>query len=463
METTMRSVRIGPSFFSRAFHDYGDWHQAYIREALQNCMDAPGSNKIAITIAETDEVTIVTFCNNGASMDEDTLCNKLLALGESGKRFEGSIGGFGKAKEILMFCHLSWEVWTGDLYVSGIGGDYSFTYGANYEGTKTQVVMDGYQRYYLLEACKQFARTANWAGELMVNGDILDTNYSSGEYRRELKFGKVYTNDTYPNKLICRINGIPMYDTYTAHDEAVVIELTDSLVLNSNRDSLKWEFQRQLDEFVSELAVESKALKDQTENRVIHFPGYKLTGRVGEAIKMEASPQLLETLISTVAALHAPLTATVKYIHPDFYIRSEVPATIPEEFMPETFSDTSKQLMALWVGLLIELATLTGYDGEFSVGFVFDPNSGAIHEQKDDEHIMLVNPATITNIGGNYTITPIWKSTPENNGRLLAVAIHEFVHLQGYSRHNETYATQLTLLTGLVLANMDKFVRYFDN
>src|ERR1700675_3686283 len=95
------SVTIGPQFFSKAFNDYSNKYWAFAREILQNSIDC-GSTEISIRVAEDlSGGTIVPVNNDGEPMSSDVLVNKLLSLGASGKDFKGSVGGFGKAKEIL--------------------------------------------------------------------------------------------------------------------------------------------------------------------------------------------------------------------------------------------------------------------------------------------------------------------------------------------------------------------------
>src|SRR5580698_6197763 len=115
------AVKIGPSFFAKEFQEYSNWRWSYIREAAQNCIDAPHSTEMYFSITHDGHNTRVTFGNNGVPMNEDVLTNKLLALGESGKNFAGTVGGFGKAKLLLLFCHLSWSVRTGTLLADGEG------------------------------------------------------------------------------------------------------------------------------------------------------------------------------------------------------------------------------------------------------------------------------------------------------------------------------------------------------
>src|SRR5262245_20842128 len=105
----MPQIKIGSEFFAKAKNDYEDWRWALIREFMQNSIDC-GSDRIEISVIETNGSTILSVVNNGDPMTEDILVNKLLCLGGSGKNFQDAVGGFGKAKELLYCCHAGYSI-----------------------------------------------------------------------------------------------------------------------------------------------------------------------------------------------------------------------------------------------------------------------------------------------------------------------------------------------------------------
>ena len=80
-----------------------------------------GSNQIDVTITRKGENTQIAVSNDGHPMTPDILVNKFLTLGGSAK--DGGVGGFGKAKEVLVACHLRWSIRTGSLLAEGEGGE----------------------------------------------------------------------------------------------------------------------------------------------------------------------------------------------------------------------------------------------------------------------------------------------------------------------------------------------------
>ena len=137
----MASFKIGREFFAKAKADYADWRWSWVREISQNSMDC-GSNRIDVTIERDGANTQIAVSNDGQPMTQDILINKFLTLGGSAK--DGGVGGFGKAKELLVCCHLHWSIRTGSLLAEGEGGEYELTSGlAPLHGTTTTVLMEG--------------------------------------------------------------------------------------------------------------------------------------------------------------------------------------------------------------------------------------------------------------------------------------------------------------------------------
>jgi hypothetical protein len=95
----MASFKIGREFFAKAKADYADWRWSWVREISQNSMDCH-SNRIDVTIGRDGANTQIAVSNDGQPMALDVLVNKFLTLGGSAK--DGGVGGFGKAKELLV-------------------------------------------------------------------------------------------------------------------------------------------------------------------------------------------------------------------------------------------------------------------------------------------------------------------------------------------------------------------------
>jgi hypothetical protein len=279
---TQRHITIGPEFFAKAFNDYANWHWGIVREFYQNSVDC-GAREIKLSIHEEDGKTHLRVENDGTSMTEEILVEKLLALGGSGKNFDGdNTGGFGKAKEILYFCHDSYSIQTGCLRVDGSGATYHLeTVSDCVDGTVSTIVIDGDHEYDLLRQAKRwlgFAQIKNV--DFYVNGEAFDTDLRKGSARRDLGFGQVYTNKSSEYQMVVRINGMPMFVENTGLNRLVIVELKgDSVeVMTSNRDGLVRPFSTELSNFVTELSVDKRsALKDSRRGpRYTEYRGTKL-------------------------------------------------------------------------------------------------------------------------------------------------------------------------------------------
>lgn len=506
------SIAIGPEFFVKAKNDYSDWRWAVAREFMQNCIDAPGADTVSVTVALSDGNTVLTVANNGAPMTHDILAGKLLSLGGTGKGFQGTVGGFGKAKEVLYFCHEQYTIHTGRLLVVGSGAGYNLTEeeGDGLDGTSSKVVIQGNHVEALTRQFKRFAALAQWDGEITVNHEQQPCKLKKGARRKELPWCVIYTNKSMDGLLVARINGIPMFSKPVQYKGMVILELTGPSgdVLTANRDGLRWEPQEELDGFLATVATHArKAFKDEKKVEKRTYQGYKLAGKVvasaakkmkalgnldglevelvkpaevvygggqsGEGVSAgETTTQAVEMLCriaettNKTQAADAPVLSVQQVqlvFRPEFHLRSEIGGKIPDWFLPGTFSSNSKRLISNWIGVLVELASLTKSDKPFSVGFVFDPDVEGMHEREGGQHVLYIAPAEIVQKEGKpRQLKARWSFNAEGNWKLLSVAIHEFVHFEGYSYHDEAYAGRLTDLFALVLANRTRFSRHFS-
>lgn len=503
-----RQVKIGPNFFAKVFNDYGDWRFAYAREAIQNSLDAPRSTAFDVTVERDGANTVVTFENNGRPMSEAELTDKLLALGESGKDFVGAVGGFGKAKEILMFCHEHYDIWTGSLHVTGRGGDYILEQANNLNGTRTRVVLKGDQVTEMIAKFRRVLLLTQWSGTATVNGDYVPTNFKKGVKKREFSWGKVYTNRSIHNSLVVRIGGVPMFIRYLeCKKRCVVIELTGKSgdVLQSNRDNLRWEQREELDAFCDEVLVNKRSALDEDDEPVyLRYSGDKLK-RIANARLKQSVEQIINAAYATtdsvvsqsdeaeaaetveVAEEDAPSgdrprlsqvrpvareiipTETEKRIARstlrfDFVIKNTTKLKTPSCYQPFDFSSYSKKLAKSWAACLLAIHELFERDDEFSVGFIFSESAEAEYEfSQEHGRTYFINPCCCIKqkASASRSFAKRWKLTPQGKMAILAVAAHEFVHGLGFGAHDESYSNKLTEVMGVIMTNLKRFHRCF--
>jgi hypothetical protein len=494
----MPQISIGPEFFAKAKNDYNDWHWAIVREFNQNGMDC-GSKNIRWTVELRDGKTVVTVENDGKPMTEDILVGKLLSLGSSGKdEREGNTGGFGKAKEILYFCHESYEIHTGDLCVQGSGGSYDLVDNGSLYGTRSVVTIDGDYVYELKQAFDTFVFYGQWSGTFWWNGEPYTASMKKGAPRRDLGFGMIYTNKSAEYRLVVRINGQPMFIKRCGLDRCVVIELSeDSLdCLQSNRDSLKWFKRQELDTFITELSVDKKSALKPRQQRYRHYDGSRLCHRSAENVSATAILQLDESPKSEVApvedvidlvdgdeevtigtagvheersdrpgmkaAAYRPMPQVEEVrvaVSEEFVIKNETDLVVPTYYRPDErdFSSYAKKLAKIWGRLMLQMHRTFDHEADFAIGFLFSEDSEAQFEDGDFGKCYLISPAALTE--QRLSSSKSWKkrfALTERN-RVLAIAAHEFVHGLGYDIHDEDYASKLTDVMAVVMDNRKDF------
>lgn len=491
MRNFENTLAIGPEFFAKARNDYARYEWALVREFLQNSIDC-GSKAIRVDVRTVDSVTVLVVENDGDPMSHEVLVGKLLSLGSSGKDFKaGSVGGFGKAKELLYFCHENYKIESGNFRVVGRGAGYNIDDAVecgndtHLHGTRSTITMTENVTDRLLAALREFARFAQWGGTLTVNGEVLACDMRKGSPRREFEWGTVYTNQSASHKLVTRVNGVPMFTDYTSYEGCVVIELKgeSAKTLTSNRDSLVWKYRDEYGQFLASLTSDkSKALRTRTPSYV-KFEGsrykHKRTAEQTEADTrafLDVVRKALASVPGGEGAIAAAMSArsmsagaveiqsvreeVQNVLMQEFIVKNETEMVVPDCYLPasEQFGHYSQRLARTWGNLLLELHKMLDLESTFAIGFVISADSIAQHEKSSEfGTVYYVNPAEVVKqqSSESKSLRRRWKLT--DRGALLATAIHEVVHGMGFSAHDESYAAMLTEVMGQVFQQRQRF------
>jgi hypothetical protein len=460
-----RHIQIGPEFFRNALRDYSNPHWAFVREILQNAMDAK-AKRISVSVQTVGEDTVVVVDDDGIGMDVETLETKLLSLGSSGKKFEGTVGGFGKAKEILFFAQKSYRIETQDNLVEGCGASYRIGKTKKRIGTGATVVWYGNHTRELMYQFGRFFRLCWWSGSMILNSQPVTTDLKRGSLKREFGFGSVFANKSGSNTVIVRIHGIPMFTKYTSYKGCIVVELAGSSLdmLTANRDGLVYKHDAELQSFLASLLVDKRSAL--TEQRVKYevFEGERLQVRIGakKGNTNETAPEALAASIGNQSGVQGRSGVGVRTIGYKtdsdsrlsyrFILKNSTGMVTPDYFRPGIgWSSYSQGLISMWTQMLVGLHRITGTDADFSVGFVLDDSSVAECETSNQNgRTYYLNPAKVVyQDSGSRSFQKRFKLT--DRYELLALAAHEFVHGLGYGPHDEDYSSRLTELMGQVL------------
>jgi hypothetical protein len=478
-----QQVKIGPEFFAKIKLDYADWRWALVREFLQNCFDAPGCKTVSVTVecSVGNNHTVLTVANDGAPMTEAVLKDKLLTLGGSGKNFEGeNTGGFGVAKSLLYYTHQSYAIRSGQFTVTGRGAQYSVEQGGDtFHGTESTILLAGDEAAALREQVRRFAAYAQWRGTLTLDGQVLSCGLHKGARRKDLGWGVVYTNQSFQNLCVMRLNGQPMFTRHTRYQGCVLIELAGKAkdVLTSNRDGLLARYAVDLQDFLTSLAVDKRSALREQRAEYRRWKGEKarnearkpkaaeeelaevvdlgrLAALVG-ALAQQADPNDQSWLGGDAPTEHKPQAgsggiqlvcvgqedepAGTVTLGTEFILKNTTGKKVPSRWTPgEKFCQQGKDLVRCWTALLLRLHQLRNRSGEFSVGFVFDDENEAEAEQTSAYGwVYYINPVK----DGKPRFGDLWR---ERHG-LISLAAHEFVHgALGLGEHDEDYADALT-------------------
>lgn len=489
----MPSVAFGPKFFANTKNDYSNWYWATAREFLQNGIDGR-STVMKINVSTEGAKTLLTVENNGKEMAEEVLIGKLLTLGETTKDGINDTGGMGVAKLILYFMHNSYRIETGHLVVTGSGGEYTLSKSTDrVHGVKNTIVMDGDHRNDLIGAVKAWAFFAQWSGSLFLNGQELGTSCRKGAFRRELDFGKVYTNNVAPGRVVVRMHGQPMFYFGHSIQKCVIVELSRTAgVLTSNRDGLCWPYSNQLSQFCEELAINKRsalAVQDVTEYR--HYAGAlsiatpepeqieealeELAGDDAEALEDavvkaisladEEDASVSTTEINKAALMATSVEAPTKWTSTtetegesyDFsvVIKNTTGMTIPAHYLPGSFSKYAEQVLKVYRAALLKVHKILGLPGQFSVGFhISDDSIGEHEEHPDYGHVYYINPVKVVKQANSPSRSLARRFSLDAEGRydIIATAAHEVVHgAYGCLGHDEGFACKLTSVMAVLL------------
>jgi hypothetical protein len=262
----------GDYFLRMAKADYRDYQLALPREFYQNSIDA-GASTIFVK-SDSNERTIEVV-DNGCGMSKATIKNKLLVLGGSKKR-SGSVGAFGKAKEILFFSWDRYTIKSRQWVVIGNQASYSIqSQSTTIDGTICTIWIPESENFdYLVKCFTTVAQKIETDCRIIVDGFDVPESYEKGELVKSLDWCDLYQNQKVESQYIrVRINGLWMFNNYVSNNKLglLTVELKPSSLecLTSNRDSLGWRYHDDLSEVIGQLMTSATSFLEDGEEIVV--------------------------------------------------------------------------------------------------------------------------------------------------------------------------------------------------
>ena len=422
--------------------------------------------------------------DDGCGMDYDTLKNKLLVLGGS-KKAEGSVGAFGKAKELLFFSWMRYEIHTNEWTVRGEGADYTISKSSHrYAGTKVSIwIGDEVDMSILRMRFRYVARQFETSSKIYINSTTpVDTSLKRGELIRSLSWANVYIdrNATDSYYMNVRIEGMWMFNTWLSSmhglgEILVEVKGQSTDVMTSNRDAFKDKYRQEFSKLMEAFATETKSMLDPEP--IVVREKFTGTGRV--AVSMESKKEAMITIFEDFADWRKSeedalvdqildalpeenvtivdidrVTETVrrgsvwdhedrfKFIgfQPDFHILYDEEEMSPSKVKQYMGYKNTPKLANAWTEVLKQVLLDIEVYEEFNVGFNFSLTTAASYEKIDGEHYFYLNPHNLlSDLQRDGEPKVKW----QNNKTLLMhdlllKAIHEVTHLFR-SSHNEDF------------------------
>lgn len=489
----MPTVAIPPSHFTKNVKkNYQSPNFALIREFVQNSVDA-GSTKIVIHF----DGKRLTVQDDGCGMNRDLLVKAMLTMSGSHKG-ANSIGGFGAAKEILLFQHESYDIQTcdGDEYVHVHGHqlEYEFVQSSPFvsRGTVISIVFhDDYElnEEFMKKTIVKFLKSCDTKPVFIFNGEEITECLKVNNPVKELDWCAIYTSDTKDDTeyIAVRINGVTMFNRHVGDvKNKIIIEITkpSTEILTVNRDGFTWSYSEKLNALIQEITIDKNSFsKLYRQQRVFRgkqrsFNDFKnrfkidkvwrkattgggmspqVEGVIGQALNQA---HLFDSGKLTISKAHKLVMEEVMYglrnmnnesrdkwlskinhqvsdSLADFYV--EVACNgydeIPSGLKPRTMTKRHSKIIKLWKRIIKLVLECNGIWEPYAVGWILDNDQDTVAAHKLIEDVNV------------FLFNPLldwWRSSNHNHvfHKMLIVACHEVAHVK--RRYHDEYFADIS-------------------
>ena len=479
-------------FFKMASKDYYNWESALVREFIQNSVDADAKN---IELNFNGEW--LQIIDDGCGMSITTIENALLTLGGSHKK-ECSIGGIGKAKELLYFAWPQWEIRSQSSLIVGSGAKYEIKKCGFQNGTISKIFIKDKIRN-IENKLKNYIGLCNFQSRGIIvkyNGETVASDLlGQGEHVFDIDdLGSLYVNNEakfeFKNRIIVQAHGLYMFSTYSVLDKCYVfnISMPSYDCLTSNRDSFIGEWQDKFTKMVGKVAIDSESTGLRKEI-TIQVKTLEYDSNYANAFTRELNKENLESVKLFAGLINKDITEltpddVAKMLGGKFLVQE----SIIDKANERRIRSAMKSAESIYYTKKFD-ECLTWYRNHFNAGFIIvtdmEIDSELTHLLNDHETMKLTwlwkevldEVAQFNGIDKKYgygllmsedlsrraeyrcgyiSFNPLpyfEMSWEESVFDMIFSAAEELTHLLGYEYHNESFKNAYTTMLTKALVN----------
>jgi len=453
-----KTVTIPPGFFLKHVKNvYSDFTTALTRELVQNSIDA-GATEIRLNFSDSG----YSCWDNGYGMSKQRMEEAMLTMGGSVKS-EGSVGGFGEAKVLLLFAMKSFTISSNGIMATGQQLQYSWSEVKNTEGTLITGEFgydSGFYGHSTSEVAKRFISKCETKTKIYVNDELIRQPKNSVFVGMVDKFGVIRKRKSEEScgSIWVRHHGVFMFERYvgTTKDQ-FSLDLCDTVgMLSSSRDGFrKYSASSKFDTLIQELMIEKKVKPKPSCPRIFF-------GKNGKLSTVKESP-ICTVDIPGSAPENSVRFSTLEKSEPgntdlgsmgkmrnlvddiidkkscnDFLVVPGADDKIPRKLRPGNMSRKHEELALLWKALIIKCMEINDISEVFSIGFTLDPKAAATRfVTENNGTFYLINPFSSLFQG----------SLRQKFWSMLVACTHELAHIDISWHDQEFVQSQERLLT----------------
>ena len=453
-----KTVGIPKDYFIKSVNNfYKETCSALVRELFQNLVDAGAS--VARFEFSPDSYTCE---DNGRGMSSERMEEALLTLGGTFKQ-ENSVGGFGEAKILLLFCMESFRIHSLDTLATGSVLNYKIGTTNYISGTRISGKFHenfNYNQDTMIAIAKRVLSMCRTDVKVYVNGELIPKDRQATYVNDFGLAGKVYSKSSTKtkNKLYVRQNGVWMFDfdISTKGNLSYIVELKNSVnVLTSNRDGFRnWTVSTEFEKLQAQITTEKKVKAKLLDPKLFH-------GRKGDLTTTKSFTTDIPSDVlpsNEVTRNHVLESTNVRSVvsggprtqerppgynadlSNDFLVYPGKVTHIPKKLTPGNLSKKYEETALLWKNILLRCLETKGISETFSIGFTLDSSVCASRLTNNGRVFYLINPLDDKFQGSLRS--KFWA--------MLVTAVHELAH-KFETYHDTNFISKSEEIMGKVL------------